>query len=505
MAQQVYRANLSAKSFPFLSESQGRSVIIKGSDNTFNAQVASQEDSDKDVGIPQVYYCHNVIANANGFQAVEYRKINSSYYGVLPTDLTEIIQLRSDSGSNLKIAIQASQIYKYSGNQWSPYWYVPVSVGQVSYAYVSGKTYLWLQNYGCLVWDGTALAAVTLTGLTVSDIIGICSSYGYLIAWTKNTVAWSSTIDPTDFTPSLTTGAGGGSVEGVRGAINFCVPHTLGFIVYTTSNTVASLYSGNSRYPFSYREIVNSGGCNSPNLVTWDSNSGSHYAWTTSGMQLISTSQSQTIFPEVTDFIGGQRFEDYDEVTGTFTTVDVVTPLKKKLSMVADRYLILSYGVSELTHALLYDIALKRWGKLKITHRMILDYVEDNSSIPDPSRQSVTFVTKTGELYTLALIPEGHNANGVILLGKYQYVRSRTIQLDVVDIENVGGMNFSCKILTSLDGKQTTVTIPYDDSVPGSLAKRYLTDVVGVNHSLLLQGGFNLNTVQLTFHIHGKL
>lgn len=502
MAQQVYRANLSAKSFPFLSETQGRSVIIKGADNTFNAQVASQEDTDKDVGIPQIYYCHNVIANANGFQSVEYKRVDANV--AVGRDFTEEIWLRSDTGSNLRIAIEGSNIYKYEGRTWVPFVFIDMPIGQISSAYVSGKTYVWFQNYGCRVWDGTTFSSVILSGLSVPDIIGISSSYGYLIAWTKNSVAWSSTTSPTDFVPSLTTGAGGGSVEGVRGEINFCVPHTLGFIVYTATNTVAALYSGNSRYPFSYREIVNSGGCADSGLVTWDSNSGSHYAWTTSGIQLISTSQSQTIFPEVTDFLGGQRLEDFDESTDTFTTRDIVTPLKKKLSMVADRYLLISYGISELTHALVYDIALKRWGKLKITHALVFDFIEENVAISDPSRQSITFMTKEGNMYALNLVPEGHKANGVILFGKYQYVRSRMIQLDEIDVENAMGTEFSCKILTSIKGKDTYMSTPYDASDSGSAAKKYLTDVVGVNHSILFKGGFNLNTLQLTFHIHGK-
>lgn len=73
-------------------------------------------------------------------------------------------------------------------------------------------------------------------------------------------IAWSSLIDPTDFTPSLVTGAGGGAVQGAKGDIVCCVSHTIGLVIYTNQNAVAAPTSGNARYPFNFRELVASGG-----------------------------------------------------------------------------------------------------------------------------------------------------------------------------------------------------------------------------------------------------
>jgi hypothetical protein len=85
-----------------------------------------------------------------------------------------------------------------------------------------------------------SLVAVTLTGLVAADILGVVGVSGYLIAWTKSVIAWSSLLSPTDFTPSLATGAGGGSVQGARGDIVVCLAHTVGFVVYTNQNAVAA-------------------------------------------------------------------------------------------------------------------------------------------------------------------------------------------------------------------------------------------------------------------------
>lgn len=504
MTQIVYGANLSAKSFPFLSENWGKTVIVRGPDNVFNAQVAARDDSDKDVGIPQFYYCHNVMPTAEGLQSVGYSPITNPVIG--KTFISQTL-LRDASDNKVYMGItSAGEVYLSSGLSWIYKTTFTGTYQNITTAYVSGVTYIWIPGVGCKIYDFTSatFVDVTLTGLDIPTTLGICPSYGYLIAWSKDSIAWSSTIDPTDFTPSLTTGAGGGAVEGIRGAITFCLPHTLGFIIYTTSNTVAALFSGNTRFPFNFREIVNSGGVGSQEVVSWDSNTGNHYAYTTSGLQLISTSASQTIYPEVTDFISGLRFEDFDETTLTFTEVNLTSTLQKKLTVVADRYLVISYGISFLTHAVVYDIPQKRWGKLKIPHIDCFEFQLSNPGVFEIPKQSLAFMGSDGSIKVVDFRPDNTSAAGVVILGKFQYVRSRTLQLDAIDVENIYNTNFSCKVYSTLDGKIGTWSTPYNDSIAGSLNKKYLTDVVGLNHSILFYGCFKLDSLVLTFNIHGK-
>jgi hypothetical protein len=70
MAQIRYRANLSAKDFVYSSQQWGRSVVLKQYDQNFSRQIVSPTDPDKDIGIPQIFYCHNVFPQAQGFQSV---------------------------------------------------------------------------------------------------------------------------------------------------------------------------------------------------------------------------------------------------------------------------------------------------------------------------------------------------------------------------------------------------------------------------------------------------
>jgi hypothetical protein len=506
MSQVTYRANLSAKSFPFISENFGQSIIVPQYDQNYSRQVVSQEDVDQDVGIPQVYYCHNVMPHAQGLQSVGYTSILPTVSGV--SNFNTLFLLRDISDNKVFLGVTDTGDFYISDGTGAP-WVFKQSTASgklVTAAYVSGVTYIYVENTGCYKYNFStgAFVAVTLTNLTAADIIGITYSAGYLIAWSKNQVFWSSTIDPTDFTPSLTTGAGGGAVETARGAINYCIPHNLGFIVGTADNCVAALYQQNSRYPFQFREIVNSGGMTSLELVATDANSSNLYAYTTSGLQSVSTTQTQTVYPEITDFISGRYFEDFDDTTKSFNTIVLSAPMAKKLSVVSDRYLVISYGISELTHAIVYDVVLKRFGKLKITHVECFTYHLAATGIKETPRQSLAFLKKDGSVVVVDFSIASPTLNGTVILGKYQFVRPRLLQLDTITVESSRATQaFNLTLMTSLDGKNTVNSDPYLNYSSG-LIREYACRAIGKNISLLFQGGFILDSLVLQFNIDAK-
>lgn len=507
MSQITYRANLSAKAFPFIAENFGRSIIVPQYDNAFNRQVQSDQDSDKDIGIPQIYYCHNVMPHPQGFQSIGYTQVINPFAG----GFKAISVLRDEGDNKIYMGIANNgDFLVYDGSTWVLKMNVSQAVnGLVTQAFVSGTTYIYVQDYGCFYYDfglGT-FTSVTLTGLNITGVdgtVGITSSAGYMIAWNKTAVAWSSTLDPTDFVPSLVTGAGGGSVEGAKGSITLCVPHLLGFIVYTSANAVAALYSGNSRFPYNFREIVASGGVASLDLIAYDSNSGNHYAYTTSGFQLISTSQSQTVFPDLTDFIAGKLFEDFDTTTNTFTTVALSQTMKKKLSVVSDRYMVISYGTLSFTHAIVYDLVEKRYGKLKIPHVTSFEYQLTSAAITETPRQSLAFLQDSGAVQVVDFSVSSPTSDGVMILGKYQFVRARLLEIQEIALENIRvGANYSLTLFSTLDGKNYTQSTPYLDLNAG-LFRRYKTKKVGLNHSMLHKGAFEICSFVLSFNIHGK-
>ena len=500
----TYRANLSAKSIPLLSESFGRSVIVPDKDQNFNRQVTATEDSDKDIGIPQVYYCHNVMPTAQGLQSVGYDPVTPA----VPDELGfKSIYIIRDASENKAYFAHTDEGFNYVQEVGETTWKKindVAATGLVSVAFVSGVTYIYFEKVGCYKYDFTTelLVAVPLTGVTAANLIGVTGAAGYLITWTETEIAWSSTIDPTDFVPSIVTGAGGGQVEGAKGKLTIIVTNFLGVIIYTTNNAVAAVYSGNSRYPFNFREIIGAGGVANLELVA--ATTGNQYAYTTSGLQIVSSQNSQTVFPEITDFVAGEYFEDFDEDTLTFSTQITVAPMKKKLTVVSDRYMIMSYGVDSLTHAIVYDIAQKRFGKLKFPHVDCFELELLAPEVVETPRKSIGFLQADGTIKSVNFSVTSQFSSGVALCGKYQFIRSRLLTLESIMLENVrAGANFNLYDFYTLDGKND-IRARATLKTNRNLYREYNIHKTGVNHSLLFTGAFYLVSLVLEFHVNGR-
>jgi len=526
MSQVVYRGNLSIKQFPFLTDYMGRSIIVPGNDNTFNRSLTSSEDADRDVGIPTIFYCHNVLPAPFGFQSIGYDQIIPPL-GSSGTLFTEAQLLRSDqlasgqNGPRFYFAPTVTGIhytYVLGSSKWTAITTViPISsTTKVSYATVQGISYIYFSGIGCYKWDSVlnTLVAVTLTALNVANIIGLAAYQGYTIAFDTNDIYWSSVLDITpsaniiDFTPSLITGASNIRPEGARGPITFVLPATFGLAIYTTANIVSAIYSGNSRYPFNFKEVVASGGCSDNKLVTYDANTGNQYAYTTSGLQTVTATATQTQFPEITDFIAGESFEDFDEVLMAFTTTALSSPMVKKLTSVADRYLVMSYGITALTHAIIYDMTQRRFGKLKIPHVFCFEYQYLDPTIADAPRRSIAFLKQDGSTYLVNPNIDNPLSAGVLMTGKFQYARSRTLTLDEVAVQTV--RPGQCCVMwdfASMSGgtlSSCTKTQLYDATVGNETQRVFNAHTTAMNHSLMLVGGFSLASIQLKFHLGAR-
>lgn len=508
MAQQQYRANLLAANFPLLSENFGRTVIIPQYDqNASKATDASNPDKTSNAGIPQMYYCHNVVPTQHGFQSVGFHSLIAAVAAV--TDFVAVLALRDSLDRKAYLGYTASGDFYISltpYSAWTLKLSLPAGAGKlVTRAYVQGVTYIYVANVGCYKYDfGTnTLVSVTLGGLNAAAVLGVTSLSGYLIVWTADTIAWSAIANPIDFVPSLSTGAGSGSAEGAAGALVVCAAANIGILGYTTGNVLSANYTGNSQYPFIFRALPSSGGLKLAAHADYDSLSGQQYAYTTSGLQLCDVQKAQMVLPEITDFISGSEFEDCDTATGVFVKETLATAMVKAIKMVANRYLIISYGKTSFTHAIYIDTQLKRFGKFKMSHVDVVDLILGEETA-DIAKNSIGFVKSTGEVVTVDYDSETEATDAVALLGKYQLQRSRLLQMDSIEFENIeAGDTFAVKLLASLDGRNTTA---YNLTVAESAGfyRKYNCREVGVNHSLYLTGSFRLNTMILNFNVHGR-
>jgi hypothetical protein len=182
--------------------------------------------------------------------------------------------------------------------------------------------------------------------------------------------------------------------------------------------------------------------------------------------------------------------------------------MKKKLTSVADRYLIFSYGITSLTHCIVYDMVQRRYGKLKFDHVDCFEYEYLDPSLEDAPRRSIAFLKSDGAVHILNPSVTFGKSSGVILLGKFQYVRSRLMSLEGLELQAVH-QNQSVNVydLYSETGgtiESTKRVQGYETSQSGESQRTYQFHKTGVNHSILIVGGFFLSSFVLMFHVHGR-
>lgn len=533
------RLNLASAIFPFYTEAAGRTIVIPGQDENWDRYNAANTVQDK--GVPQVFYMHNCVPLAGGFQSIGYVEQLSGMLGHDDFD-TCFSLINSNLGVDLFVPAGGLN-YVYDGDvgQWvsvDPFEPGTVPAGiTVSTAYVNGVTYILFAGYGCFSYNDTtkALDPVTLTGVTVADLVGICEANGYMIACSNTAVAWSSLSDPTDFVPSIDTAAGGGNVQDAKGPINFILGIAGGFLMYCARNIVGASYTGNTTWPYQILEIPGSGGVSSIDAVAYQGNLPYHVAMTTAGIQQISLNSAIPTMPEASDFLTSQLFEDFNETTLSFTQKYLDTQLVIKFACVADRYIILSYGpdTSNFTHAIVYDIGLNRYGKIKLLHRSAFMYsnpvphglitYSELMNTPIGSLGSNTYsnfftalqstVTPKGNLAflqqdgTIQLVDFSvgeTNADGVFIIGKFQNQRNETIVHQWTDVETINSdSTFSMSLLPTFDGKDFAPAIATIKTIKGTLVQRFSKRNTSANLSLCMVGAFNLTTIILNFTVGG--
>jgi len=287
----------------------------------------------------------------------------------------------------------------------------------------------------------------------------------------------------------------------LKGAIVFIITNSLGILIFSDTNTVAATYTGNSRYPFKFVEVANSRGGLQLDLVAYEANATSQFVISKGGLQAITSQRADIIFPELTDFIFGKRFEDLDETTQTFTITNLTTTMLKKVKFIAGRYLIVSYGITTYTHAIVYDTALKKFGKLKIDHIDCFDYIGDQEEV---AKESIAFLLSNGTV-KLVDFTVGASTAGVIFFGKLQYDRHRTFTCLGLEAENVeSGVTCDAYIFNSYDGKKTETPVKLVEAAADTGLRKYYANLTGVNQSILLIGDFDLTYINVLYILGGR-
>lgn len=525
------RFNIKSAKFPLLSQFFGQSVAIRsnGDSDYIVTDAYSGSAANDELGICQPIYMHNVVPVSHGYQSVDYQTKLDNFCNE-QSGFDQIIQAQDYNGFNHLISPAGGQNFISSnGESWSTS-QLPGDVrmsGDVSFAHVKQSTYVCYKRQGLFRYDpiSRTLQPVNLIGLRTDEIDGITSALGMLIAWTDDTIYRSSFENPLDFTPSLRTGAGSQQLIPLRGQIVAALPYTSGFIVYSTENAIYAQATNDLAYPFRYDEIPGSAGIISARHVASDTTYGTHYAWTKAGLQRVQYNGAQLDFPEVTDFLTCGYIEDYinsfDESGRIGSKLDspnhqVVhqyfhtacpnnlvklshdNPLEIRINVVATRYLAISYGIKEPTHILFYDIALRRFGKLRIPHTDVFTYTRPESFGEDSARRSFGILQKDGSIKLLQFDLQQPATDAVLFFGRISLTRSNMTILDHVELSGLfdpaGKVNMN--VITSIDG-MTPLTDVYCVPYHGTTSlKKFGTRLIGQNHVLKIFGTFSISGIE---------
>lgn len=456
-------------------------------------------------------YGHNVMPSTYGYQSVGYTEQYPAP-AIANLKMEEAILIVSEEGTRTYIGVDYSGTGKLYALRTTGEWILPAgspsitAVNRVSSATINGLTYVAAAGLG--VWKYSiateSFTKVTLKGLQDSGIKGILQSTGYLIVWSDTGVVWSATDDPLDFEPSEISGASAGEIQEAKGKITFCQQTSYGFIVYTENNAISVTWSGNTEYPFNFKSIAGAGGVAGSEMVTVETVN-AQYAYTTNGMQQVYHTGAKTVLAYLTDFIAGQVFEDFDEATDTFTVTSFSHTMKKKLTLVNDRYLVLSYGVEQsepFTHAIVIDVVQTRTGKLKLSHTSVFELRNISPEVIETPRESIAFLQSDGSVKVADLSLRSPNSSGVLVLGRYRLMRAAKTIFHKIRLENIHeSAVVEVKLYPMIGTKllNNPVSLMQDPNIPQESRMRdYLGEHTGDTHAVLIKGRFNIMTVLLS-------
>jgi hypothetical protein len=272
-----------------------------------------------------------------------------------------------------------------------------------------------------------------------------------------------------------------------------------GFILYCEKNAIAAVYTGNARYPWKFREIPNAHGYKSKTDISVSYGSDVTYAIDyQKTLRAITPEGAQAIGPEVSTWLrSATLLETWDYEQRKVLSQSISSSrLSTWIRYVLNRYILLSYksegapSTAEYSQALVYDTLLQRYGRLKIAHTYIFEL-----------DGLLYFLSKYGQCSRLdfgaASTLETHPST--LILGKFQYVRSRHLDLHNVRLEHGAGSDCTVGVISSLDGSTSGTYAPLIKAGGNSNISEYDCRLTGRNHQVVIQGKFDLNTLALTF------
>lgn len=523
--------------------------MYQNPDNTYTIQATLERQDDPGVFIGTVNYTGSFISGTNlgGYIGVVQETGNASggerfythYDNIHVVASAPDISYTSVTGiTNIDVAFRGDNTIKWSHGNVDTFenldgtlpvgFESPADTDKFSWTLTRGQCFVCIKNAD----DSTHIYRVTYDDLgptleftevtedideslgeafNINSVDGIGGSYNYLLLFTPDSVAWSSTTNLLDFTPSLVSGAGSERVSDLKGDIKFIRQHVSGYFLYTTGNAVFASYTGNSRYPWKFREVGGSNGYTHPQQVAGDTNAPIQYGISnTRNIQALQPSGAELIAQEATNFF--ERSTSWDiYISPNFElrrqpTDGYLLPAsgKYRVWIALNRYIILGYydTASEsvpalFQNALVYDVLEKRYGKTLFPFNTLL--ISEKAiyfvRYSDGGKTKWVFDINDADVTTVSRM----------LIGKFCLARDHMIDLEQVilesgnDVGDATTSSYSVKLLPTYDGKTflPAVTPVLDPTRSTNLIRTYNCRLTAQNISALIEGKFDLANVEL--------
>lgn len=549
MATQKFKAAINNSAFPFLYSQAEQAVLQPGLDVAPRVGAGFSGAESVDYNTLKLLYCENALPTREGFTSVAFA---AEIDAISPaaTDFDQLIVLRDALERNFLFSPGRGKNYVYdvATETWVSHdsfvWAADKTL--VSRAYVVGRTLIMYERDRVIEWDpvGELFNTITLTlpsGVAITDVRGCCGASNYLIIFTDTTIYWSSVLDITDFDDPVN-GSGGQIPIDLKGQITCCVPISGGFIIYTSRNAVAAFFTNNATAPFSFREVLGSGGVASYEQITGDANQAEHYTYGSSGLQRVGLQQAVTIYPACADFLSSRLYERWNATTKEIQLLQLLKPLSIKMQYLANRYLFISYGITttQFEFALVYDTGLERWGKIRTPHVDIgilptdsLDpgfrYFElplgyDNPAYADlayedlvkeyedvlPLKVGFALLQNTGQVDLLLTDTLFEESQAVVVFGHAQVSRNRTVLPQSVKLTGLYSFPAPEVLVLGSDpgngGDRNAGVAMYNNQTTDKFAE-YLTGEAITpmeNFDVAVVGAFSLSTLLMETTVHGS-
>lgn len=482
-------------------------VYIPRSDGFSRTLLDPNKNIEDNKGLPQPYFIQDALPTKGGYTAVDFMQSAPSPGGA---NLFKEGFFLLDA-NNLPYYFfpqnQATQ-YIYAGGLWRVATIVGATSGAYSFSQVRQQSYICFPGNGLYTYnvETNALTKAVLIGIQESGIKGVANAKGYNILFTDTQLYWSSVLNPLDFVPSLSTGAGTNQIQDIRGRITTVLPIKDGFITYSERNAISATFSGNLAFPWVFKEIEGSNSVSASTQVSYEANLLNHIIWSEdSGFMQLSKTSAEPAWPEITDYIRSKLVETLVLTPPRLVTA-VAPSAAVKVVALSSRYVCLSHqevvaGTGEFAQVIIYDLGLQRWGKIAKTHVDVLRYSTTLSTTALALESPLfSLLSKTGEISsyfqiewqtqrTLASTP-------AILIGKFTSSSSYTTDILGVEVES-SLPSTEVWLLTSLDGKTIAEVTKLQALADTNLkeVRNYPCYQSGKWHSLLITGGFSLTAV----------